>query len=111
MGGWERTMKAIVYEKYGSPDVLELRDIERPVVTDDGVLVRVQTASVNPVDWHTLTGTPYLVRMTTGLTKPKRNTLGVDFAGTVEAVGKDVTQFQPGDEVFGAKDGALAEYV
>jgi NADPH:quinone reductase-like Zn-dependent oxidoreductase len=104
-------MKAIVYDKYGSPDVLELREIERPVVTDDGVLVRVHATSVNPVDWHTMTGTPYLVRMQAGLTKPKREVLGVDFAGTVKAVGRNVKQFQPGDEVFGAKSGAFAEYV
>jgi len=104
-------MKAIVYERYGPPDVLELREIDRPVVTDDGVLVRVHATSVNPVDWHTMTGTPYLVRMMAGLLKPKSEFLGVDFAGTVEAVGRDVTQFQPGDEVFGARNGAFAEYV
>ena len=104
-------MKAMVYDRYGSPDVLELRDVERPDVTDDGVLVRVQAASVNPVDWHMLTGAPYLVRIEAGLRKPKREGLGVDFAGTVEAVGGSVTEFQPGDEVFGARNGALAEYV
>ena len=104
-------MKAMVYDRYGSPDVLELRDVERPDVTDDGVLVRVQAASVNPVDWHMLTGAPYLVRMEAGLRKPKREGLGVDFAGTVEAVGGSITEFQPGDEVFGARNGALAEYV
>ena len=104
-------MKAMVYDRYGSPAVLELRDVERPDVTDDGVLVRVQAASVNPVDWHMLTGAPYLVRMEAGLRKPKREGLGVDFAGTVEAVGGSVTEFQPGDEVFGARNGALAEYV
>jgi len=104
-------MRAMVYDRYGSPEVLELRDVERPDVTDDGVLVRVQAASVNPVDWHMLTGAPYLVRMEAGLRKPKREGLGVDFAGTVEAVGGSVTEFQPGDEVFGARNGALAEYV
>jgi NADPH:quinone reductase-like Zn-dependent oxidoreductase len=104
-------MKAFVYDEYGSPDVLELRDIESPVVTDDDVLVRVHAASVNPVDWHTMTGTPYLVRLESGLRKPKRKVLGVDFAGTVEAIGRNVKQFQPGDEVFGAKSGAFAEYV
>src|SRR6266511_405641 len=104
-------MKAILYDKYGPPDVLELREIERPVVTDDGVLVRVHATSVNPVDWHTMTGTPYLVRMQAGLVKPKREVLGIDFAGTVEAVGRSVKQFQPGDEVFGAGNGAFAEYV
>jgi NADPH:quinone reductase-like Zn-dependent oxidoreductase len=104
-------VRAIVYENYGSPDVLRLSEIDRPAVTDDGVLVRVHAASVNPVDWHTMTGTPYLVRMQAGLRRPKTKELGVDFAGTVEAVGKDVTQFQPGDEVFGARNGSLAEYV
>jgi NADPH:quinone reductase-like Zn-dependent oxidoreductase len=104
-------VKAIVYEKYGSTDVLKLSEIDRPAVTDDGVLVRVHAASVNPVDWHTMTGTPFLVRMQAGLRKPKSEELGVDFAGTVEEIGKDVRQFQPGDEVFGARNGSLAEYV
>jgi NADPH:quinone reductase-like Zn-dependent oxidoreductase len=105
-------VKAIVHERYGGPpDVLELREVDKPVVGDDEMLVRVHATSVNPVDWHTVTGTPYLVRMMAGLLKPKSEFLGVDFAGTVEAVGKDVTQFQPGDEVFGARDGAFADYV
>ena len=104
-------MNAIVYDKYGSPDVLEPREIERPLLTDDGVLVRVRASSVNPVDWHMLTGTPYLARLEAGLCKPKNKVLGVDFAGTVEAVGKDVTHVRPGDEVFGARNGAFAEYV
>jgi NADPH:quinone reductase-like Zn-dependent oxidoreductase len=104
-------MRAMVYDRYGSPDVLELREVDKPELTDDGVLVRVQAASVNPVDWHMLTGAPYLVRMEAGLRKPKREGLGVDFAGTVEAVGGSVTEFQPGDEVFGARNGAFAEYV
>jgi NADPH:quinone reductase-like Zn-dependent oxidoreductase len=104
-------MKALTYDQYGSPDVLELREIDKPTVADDDVLVRVHAASVNPVDWHTMTGTPYLVRVESGLRKPKREVLGVDFAGTVEAIGRNVKQFQPGDEVFGAKSGAFAEYV
>jgi NADPH:quinone reductase-like Zn-dependent oxidoreductase len=104
-------MRAMVYDSYGSPDVLELRDVDKPDVADDGVLVRVRAASVNPVDWHTLTGEPYLVRIEAGLRKPKRAVLGVDFAGTVEAVDGSVTDFQPGDEVFGARNGAFAEYV
>ncbi len=104
-------MKAIVYDRYGAPDVLELREIDRPAVADDGVLVRVRAASVNPFDWHMLTGTPYLLRTQAGLLKPKNEALGVDFAGTVEAVGKDIEQFQPGDEVFGARTGAFAEYL
>src|SRR2546427_1534786 len=104
-------MKAIVRERYGPPDVLELREVDKPVVGDDEVLVRVHATSVNPVDWHTMTGTPYLVRLMAGLLKPKSKFLGVDFAGTVEAVGRDVTQFQTGNEVFGARDGAFADYV
>ena len=104
-------MKALTYDEYGSPDVLEVREIDRPIVTDDGVLVRIHAASVNPVDWHTMTGTPYLVRLEAGLRRPKSEALGVDFAGTVEEVGSDVKQFQPGDEVFGARNGSFAEYV
>ena len=104
-------MKAIVYDKYGSTEVLELREIDKPAVPDDGVLVRVHASSVNPLDWHTMTGLPYVARLQAGLLKPRRTTLGTDFAGTVEAVGDNVKQFQPGDEVFGAKAGAFAEYV
>jgi NADPH:quinone reductase-like Zn-dependent oxidoreductase len=104
-------MRAMVYDEYGSPDVLELREADPPVLTDGGVLVRVRAASINPYDWHVLTGTPYLVRPEVGLRKPKRGVLGVDFAGTVEAVGRDIQEFQPGDEVFGARNGSLAEYV
>jgi NADPH:quinone reductase-like Zn-dependent oxidoreductase len=104
-------MKAITYERYGSPDLLELRDVEKPTVTDDGVLVRVHASSVNPVDWHTMTGTPYLVRMEAGLRRPKSELLGTDFAGTVEAVGTNLQGVRPGDEVFGARNGAFAEYV
>jgi NADPH:quinone reductase-like Zn-dependent oxidoreductase len=104
-------MRAIVRDTYGSPDVLELQKIDKPDVAADEVLVRVRAASVNPVDWHTLTGTPYLMRMQAGLRKPKDERLGVDFAGTVDAIGGTVAQFHPGDEVFGGKNGALAEYV
>jgi NADPH:quinone reductase-like Zn-dependent oxidoreductase len=104
-------MKAIVHDKYGSPDALELRDIDKPVLEDGRVLVRVRAASVNALDWHLLRGLPYLVRMSEGLRKPRRSSMGVDVAGHVEAVGKNVTQFRPGDEVFGARDGAFAEYV
>jgi NADPH:quinone reductase-like Zn-dependent oxidoreductase len=104
-------MRAIVQDVYGSPDVLELRDIGRPVVTDDDVLVRVHAAGVNPADWHIMRGTPYIVRMAFGLLKRKGEVLGFDFAGTVESVGRNVRQFQPGDEVFGARSGAFAEYV
>jgi NADPH:quinone reductase-like Zn-dependent oxidoreductase len=104
-------MKAMVYEKYGLPDVLELREIDPPPLTDDGVLVHVRAASVNPFDWHMLTGTPYFARLQAGLFRPKNQVLGVDFAGTVEAVGKDVTAFQPGDDVYGGRGGAFGEYV
>jgi NADPH:quinone reductase-like Zn-dependent oxidoreductase len=104
-------MKAMVYDRYGSPDVLTLREVDKPAVADDGVLVRVRAASVNPVDWHILTGTPYMARLQAGLRKPKSELIGVDFAGTVEAVGKSVNGLQPGDDVFGARTGALGEYV
>lgn len=104
-------MKAIVRDRYGSPDVLELRDVERPDVTDDGVLVRVRAASVNRADWYLVTGTPYVGRVMMGLLKPKSRLVGADFAGTVEEVGRDVRDCRPGDEVFGAQNGAFAEYV
>ncbi len=104
-------MKAAVRDRFGSPDVVELREIDRPVAADNEVLVRVRAASVNPADWYSVTGRPYVARTAMGLLKPKSNSLGTDFAGTVEAVGKDVTQFRPGDEVFGGRSGAFAEYV
>ena len=104
-------MKAIVYCDYGGPDVLRLEDIAKPVPTDNQALVKVRAASVNPFDWHFMRGEPYIMRMGEGLRKPKGTRLGVDFAGTVEAVGKSVTQFKPGDEVYGGKMGAFAEYV
>jgi NADPH:quinone reductase-like Zn-dependent oxidoreductase len=104
-------MRAIVRDKFGSPNVLELQEIDKPELTDDGVLVRVRAAAINPADWYGMTGTPYVGRVTMGLRKPKQRVLGVDFAGTVEAIGKDITQFRPGDEVFGGRSGALAEYV
>ena len=104
-------MRAIVRHDYGRPDVLELDEVDKPAVAEDEVLVRVHAASVNPLDWHTLIGEPYLVRTQAGLRKPKSHALGVDFAGTVEAVGKNVTDFRPGEEVFGARHGAFAEYV
>ena len=104
-------MKAIVRNTYGSPDVLKLQEVEKPDLTDDGVLVRVRAAALNAGDWYALTGTPQVGRMQMGLLKPKSRLLGTDFAGTVEAVGKDVTQFRPGDEVFGGRSGALAEYL
>ncbi|HEU5314259.1 MAG TPA: NAD(P)-dependent alcohol dehydrogenase [Candidatus Udaeobacter sp.] len=103
-------MKAIVYCDYGVSN-LKLEDIAKPVPNDDQILVKVRAASVNPYDWHFIEGTPYIIRLGIGLRKPKDTRLGVDFAGTVEAVGKNVTSFKPGDEVFGGRDGAFAEYV
>jgi NADPH:quinone reductase-like Zn-dependent oxidoreductase len=104
-------MKAIVYRRYGSPDVLRLEEVPKPDVKDGDVLVRVQAAAVNPLDWHLLRGMPYIVRPTSGWSKPKRNIPGVDVAGVVEAVGRNVTELQAGDEVFGEKTRACAEYV
>ncbi len=104
-------MKAIVYRCYGSPEVLEFEDVEKPMPADDEVLVKVHAASVNPLDWHYLRGSPYIMRLGSGLGAPKDSRLGVDFAGTVEAVGKNVTRFKPGDEVFGGRSGAFADYV
>ncbi len=104
-------MKAIVQDKYGSADVLELADIDTPMVGDDNVLLRVHAASAHMGDWHFMTGLPYLFRIVgAGLRAPKTRVRGTDAAGRVEAVGKEVTQFQPGDEVFGVCDGAFAEY-
>jgi NADPH:quinone reductase-like Zn-dependent oxidoreductase len=104
-------MKAIVYCDYGLAN-LKLADIAKPTPTDDQILVKVHAASVNPLDWHFIEGTPKIMRaLGVGLRKPKDTRLGVDFAGIVEAVGKNVTQFKPGDEVFGGRDGAFAEYV
>jgi len=108
------TMQAIVRDTYGSPNVLDLQEVEMPELADDGVLVRVRAASVNPVDWHDVTGTPWIARPVTGLRGPKGSRLtGRDFAGTVQAVGKDVTDLHPGDDVFGGKSGggSFAEYV
>ena len=104
-------MKAIVYRCYGSPDVLRLEDIEKPAPADDEVLVRIHAASVNPLDWHYMRGSPYLMRLGSGVGAPTDTSMGVDFAGTVESVGKNVTRFKPGDEVFGGHSGAFAEYV
>ena len=104
-------MKAIVQDKYGSADVLELRDIDPPVIAADEVLLEVRAAGVEPGVWHLMTGLPYLVRvMGYGLTKPKYPVRGRDVAGRVEAVGANVTRFEPGDEVFGTCEGSFAEY-
>src|SRR5690348_12725485 len=108
-------MKAIVYTKYGALDVLELREIEKPTPKDDGVLIQVSAAAVNAADWHLLRGDPFLLRLFSGLLKPKHTILGADVAGRVEAVGRNVKQLQPGDEVFGDISGcgwgSFAEYV
>jgi NADPH:quinone reductase-like Zn-dependent oxidoreductase len=106
-------MKAIVQDRYGDVDVLDFRDIDQSVPKDDEVLVKVRAAGLHRGDWHIMTGLPYLIRVvvpTLGLRKPKVPVLGMDVAGTVEAVGPNVTRFQPGDEVFGWCDGAFAEY-
>src|SRR5271155_895756 len=111
--GWRSggtAMKAAVYTRYGPPDVIEITDIEKPVLKDNEVLIEVRAASVNPLDWHFMRGTPYGVRIVAGLRKPKVTQLGVDVAGQVEAVGGNVTQFKPGDQGFGTCKGAFAEY-
>ncbi len=104
-------MNAIVYRCYGSPDVLELAGIKKPVPADDEVLIQVHAAAVNPYDWHFMRGSPYFMRLMLGLGAPKNPRLGVDFAGTIEVVGQNVKRFRPGDEVFGGTNGAFAEYV
>ncbi len=103
-------MKAIVQVGYGGPDVLALRDVEMPRVEGRGVLVRIHAASVNALDWHTTRGMPYLIRGVEGLRSPRHDVRGVDLAGRVEAVGSEVEDFQPGDEVFGGTNGSFAEY-
>jgi NADPH:quinone reductase-like Zn-dependent oxidoreductase len=103
-------VQAIVQDRYGTAEVLEPRDIDRPEIGEGEVLVRVHAASIHVGDWIVMTGSPYLVRMATGLRKPKNHVPGTDIAGTVEAVGKDVKGLRPGDEVFGWCTGAFAEY-
>ncbi len=105
------TMKAVVRRCYGGPEVLAVEDVEKPAPKDGELLVRVHAASINPADWHFVRGVPYVIRLDFGFGAPKNPRIGIDFAGTVEAVGKGVTKFAPGDEVFGGKNGALAEYV
>ena len=102
-------MRAILHQRYGRPDVLELRDVDKPTIGDEQVLVRVHASSVNPVEWYGVSG-PYFARIGNGMRRPKDQTVGADLAGTVEAVGRDVQELQPGDEVFGVSGGSWAEY-
>jgi NADPH:quinone reductase-like Zn-dependent oxidoreductase len=105
-------MKAILFRQYGAPDVLELVDVEKPTPNEDQVLVKVIAAAANPLDWHGMRGEPFIARMDNGIRKPKDQRLGADIAGRVEAIGKNITEFKPGDEVFGAVGaGGFAEYV
>jgi NADPH:quinone reductase-like Zn-dependent oxidoreductase len=104
-------MKAIVQRCYGSPEVLRLEEVAKPTPQDNQLLVKVRAAAANPLDWHYMRGEPYIMRMEAGFGRPKEGAFGVDFAGTVEAVGKDVRRFKVGDEVFGGRSGAFAEYV
>jgi NADPH:quinone reductase-like Zn-dependent oxidoreductase len=106
----ENAVKAIVQLRYGLPDVLQLKDIDKPRPEDDEVLVRVHAAAVNIGDWHLLRGVPYAMRLVSGVLKPRRQIPGLDIAGQVEAAGRNVKQFRPGDEVFGWCKGAFAEY-
>jgi NADPH:quinone reductase-like Zn-dependent oxidoreductase len=104
-------MRAVVHERYDAATGLKLQEVERPDVAENGVLVRVRAVSVNRSDWYGVEGRPYFARPMTGLRKPRSPLVGADFAGVVAAVGKDVTEFEPGDEVFGIKHGAFADYV
>jgi NADPH:quinone reductase-like Zn-dependent oxidoreductase len=104
-------MQAIVHRCYGAPDVLKVEDIEKPTPAPDEVLVRIRAASVNPLDWHYMRGTPYIMRLDSGVGTPTSTRMGVDFSGTVEAVGRNVKRFRPGDAVFGGRSGAFADYV
>ena len=111
MGSTNKTMQAVRRSTYGTPDVLRIDSVPVPTPANDSIVVKVVAASVNPLDWHFMTGTPYLVRLQGGATKPKVQSLGVDFSGVVDAVGEDVTEFAAGDEVFGGGNGTFAEYV
>ena len=103
-------MRAIVYSEYGPPEVLHLSELAKPTPKDDEVLIRIRAASVNPIDWHFMRGTPYAMRLASGLRRPKVTRLGIDVAGRVEAAGKNVARFQAGDDVFGTCKGAFAEF-
>ncbi len=102
---------AVIFDCYGPPEVLQLAQIEKPVPAANEVLVKVHSAGVNPLDWHYMRGSPYLMRLSSGLGTPSNNRMGVDFSGTVEAIGVDVTEFKPGDQVFGGRTGAFAQYI
>ncbi|MEO0375443.1 MAG: NAD(P)-dependent alcohol dehydrogenase [Cyanobacteria bacterium P01_A01_bin.17] len=104
-------MKAILYDRYGSSEVLQLQEVNRPAVGDNDVLIRIRAAGVNPYDWRFMRGTPYFMRLIIGLLKPRDGRLGAELAGEVEAVGKNVTQFKPGEAVFGRVNGSFAEYI
>lgn len=104
-------IKAVIQCEYGPPETLTIADAAKPIPDDDQVLVKVRAAAVNPAEWHLVRGKPYLVRAVMGLRKPKETRLGTDYAGVIEAIGKNVTQFKPGDEVFGGRAGAFAEYI
>lgn len=111
LAGQAPRMKAIVYRCYGPPEVLKYEDVVKPTPADNQLLVKVRAASINPYEWHFMHGTPYIMRLGVGLGAPTDSRIGTDFSGTVEAVGKSVTRFKVGDEVFGGRDGALAQYV
>jgi NADPH:quinone reductase-like Zn-dependent oxidoreductase len=105
-------MKGWVHRCYGGPEIVQYEELPKPIAADDEVVVRVRAASVNPLDWHYMRGKPYMMRMMgSGIGAPQDPSLGVDFAGVVDSVGKGVTKFKPGDEVFGARDGAFSEFV
>jgi NADPH:quinone reductase-like Zn-dependent oxidoreductase len=104
-------MKAIVYEQYGPPEVLQFKELAKPAPADNEVLIKVRAASVNPLDWHFMRGDPWPIHLMLGLWKPKKAQLGVDVAGVVEAIGGSITEFKPGDGVFGGCSGTFAEYL
>jgi D-arabinose 1-dehydrogenase-like Zn-dependent alcohol dehydrogenase len=107
----DSTMKIITFEQYGSPDVLQLKETAKPIPANDQVLIKIYSTAANPLDWHRMRADPFLVRLSQGFWKPQNPTLGADIAGVVEAVGRDVREFKPGDEVFGSiGSGGFAEY-